>query len=290
MNLTGKWQLCLDPAPCRFDAPPAAFALEMSLPGTTAQQQIGTYSADRADGFLSEQYPFTGRIWLRRAVTLSADEIGRPCFLHLERTRMTRLWVNGAYIGQEQSLCTPHVYDLTAHTARRMELVLCVQNYDYPTRGGHMTSPDTQTNWIGVTGQIALTLHAPVWLDDVQAYPDAGQHLVTLRGNLHGAASVTAALRAECTLYGEAAAESALTVPESVTLHADELSTEQMQKMTHSSGEESVFLLRPTRPDCDVKARYFVPLHEMGMCLHATIGSAYILVEKGIIDFFKDCP
>ena len=74
-----------------------------------------------------------------------------------------------------------------------------------------------------------------------------------------------------------------------VTLHADELSTEQMQEMTHSTGEESVFLLRPTRPDCDVKARYFVPLHEMGMCLHATIGSAYILVEKGIIDFFKGC-
>jgi len=68
-----------------------------------------------------------------------------------------------------------------------------------------------------------------------------------------------------------------------VTLDADELTTEEMQAMTKAFGEESAFLMRPTRPDCDVKARYFVPLHEMEMCLHATIGSATVLVETGRI-------
>ena len=67
-----------------------------------------------------------------------------------------------------------------------------------------------------------------------------------------------------------------------VTLEADCLSEEQMQQMTKEFGEESVYLMRPTRPDCDVKARYFVPLHEMEMCIHATIGAATVLVRQGV--------
>lgn len=67
-----------------------------------------------------------------------------------------------------------------------------------------------------------------------------------------------------------------------VTLHADGLTTEDMQKMTKEFGFESVYLMTPTRSDCDIKARYFVPLHEMEMCIHATIGSAVVLVTEGI--------
>lgn len=69
-----------------------------------------------------------------------------------------------------------------------------------------------------------------------------------------------------------------------VTLDADELTAEQMQAMTREFGQESAFLMRPTLPGCHVKARYFVPLHEMEMCIHATIGSATVLVETGIFD------
>jgi len=66
-----------------------------------------------------------------------------------------------------------------------------------------------------------------------------------------------------------------------VTLDADGLSAEEMQAMTFASGEESAFLMKPSRGDCDVKVRYFVPLHEMEMCTHATIGSVTVLVETG---------
>ena len=69
--------------------------------------------------------------------------------------------------------------------------------------------------------------------------------------------------------------------PAPITLDADELSTEEMQAMTFRFGEESAFLMKPTRPDCDVKARYFVPLHEMEMCSHDTIGAVTVLVKTG---------
>ena len=46
LTAEGVWQLALDPAPCQSDTPPAEFPLTMTLPGTTAQQQIGWLSSD----------------------------------------------------------------------------------------------------------------------------------------------------------------------------------------------------------------------------------------------------
>lgn len=65
-----------------------------------------------------------------------------------------------------------------------------------------------------------------------------------------------------------------------VILDADLLSTEEMQKMTKSFGFESVFILESLKQDCDFHLKYFVPLHEMEMCVHATIAATTILVLK----------
>jgi PhzF family phenazine biosynthesis protein len=68
-----------------------------------------------------------------------------------------------------------------------------------------------------------------------------------------------------------------------VTLDADGLTADQMQEMTKQFGQESAYLMKPDMPGCDFRARYFVPLHEMEMCIHATIGSATVLVKKGLV-------
>ena len=68
-----------------------------------------------------------------------------------------------------------------------------------------------------------------------------------------------------------------------VVLDADKYSTEEMQAMTKEFMHESAFVCSPTKPECDYKLRYFVPLHEMEMCVHATIGTTTVLVEKGIV-------
>ncbi len=68
-----------------------------------------------------------------------------------------------------------------------------------------------------------------------------------------------------------------------VTLNADNLTPEQMQAMTADFGQEAAFLSRPSKAGADFRIRYFVPLHETEMCLHATIGSATVLVKKGLV-------
>lgn len=219
-DLQTQWELALDPAPCSCDTPPSEFPMTMSLPGTTAQQAIGRYYTGRADGFLTEKYPYEGQIWLRLRVTLSEEELcSAHCFLTLERTRMTRLFVNGKFIGSENSLCTPHVYDLSGKLTPETELILCIKNTDYPVPGGHMTSPDTQTNWIGVTGEVSLTFYQEIYISDLQAYPDAAKRRVTLRGILHG----TDLIKGELVSYPHACRESSAPyhIPWPVILQAD---------------------------------------------------------------------
>lgn len=220
-SLHTEWELLPDPVPCQHDAPPAGYPLKMQLPGTTAQQQIGNFNTAREDGFLTEKYPFCGQIWLRRVIRLSTDELQMPhCILHLERTRMTRLWINGQPAGSENSLCTPHEYDISGLLTPETEIVLCIKNTDYPVPGGHMTSQDTQTNWIGVTGGLYLEFHENTYLSDLQAYPDAAARRVTVKGILHGAEQVTAKLSASQSPYPGTGGIS-YAVPEEVTLCGD---------------------------------------------------------------------
>ena len=68
-----------------------------------------------------------------------------------------------------------------------------------------------------------------------------------------------------------------------VTLNADDLSLDQMQEMTLGFGEESVFLCRSGRPDCDFRPYYFMPLTPTEMCVHATLGSVFVLATRGLI-------
>jgi PhzF family phenazine biosynthesis protein len=61
---------------------------------------------------------------------------------------------------------------------------------------------------------------------------------------------------------------------------ADDLSTADMLAVVREYGHESVFLLTPTVPGADVRMRYFVPKHEMQMCVHATVAALTLLHER----------
>lgn len=69
-----------------------------------------------------------------------------------------------------------------------------------------------------------------------------------------------------------------------VTLDADGLTAEQMQAIAKDLGEEAAFLMRSEREDCHYKIRYFLPLREIEMCIHATIASATVLVKRAGIN------
>lgn len=64
------------------------------------------------------------------------------------------MWIDDRYAGKQDSFACAHSYDLTGYlTKAKHRLAVMVSNVDYATPGGHMTSPDTQTNWNGILGK-----------------------------------------------------------------------------------------------------------------------------------------
>jgi PhzF family phenazine biosynthesis protein len=68
-----------------------------------------------------------------------------------------------------------------------------------------------------------------------------------------------------------------------VVLDADGWDAEQMQAAAAGFGHETCFVLTPDNPGAaDVRYRYFVPNHEMEMCVHATVAATVLAGRDGV--------
>lgn len=160
---------------------------KITLPSTVSLSKLGRPNPKSETGFLTDAYAYEGYGWYYKTADLS----GIPCTysvkLFLERTRYTTLWINGEKIGSRNSLCTPHLYDISRFAGEIISIAVCVSNCDYATKGGHMTSPDTQSNWNGITGEICILVSENPCISSIDAYPDADKKSVKFRLELEGA-------------------------------------------------------------------------------------------------------
>lgn len=183
IDLSGQWQVKLDAE--KQEIMPQAYPETMTLPGTTSAAGLGMPNPAKETGCLTDAYRFEGAAWFMRTFT-AGDWTGEQTMLTLERTRKTTVYLDGRPIGHQESLCTPHRYFLPPVHAGEHTLVIRVDNTDYPTRGGHLTSPDTQSNWNGITGEISLTV-AHTLLTDLTVRPDLRRGCLRVHGHIIGA-------------------------------------------------------------------------------------------------------
>src|SRR5690606_12866392 len=120
---------------------------------------------------------YVGAAWYQKEVNIPAKWKGKRIMLHLERTHIeTRVWVNDKEVGLQNSLVAPHVYDLTSYlTEGKQRISIRIDNSIKEINVGpdsHSITDHTQGNWNGIIGKIALEAIAPVYIDDVQIYPD----------------------------------------------------------------------------------------------------------------------
>ncbi len=66
-----------------------------------------------------------------------------------------------------------------------------------------------------------------------------------------------------------------------VVFSADNLTNEQMRSLAATFNAETAFVLTPTSSNANIRLRYFVPKHEMEMCIHATVGTLTVLFQRG---------
>jgi hypothetical protein len=153
----------------------------VQLPGTTDENHKGIKKDEQCVDRLSRVWYWKGPAWYQRRVTIPVAWEGKRITLFLERSKHTRVWVDGTFCGWENTLSAPQVFDVTAAlTPGEHTITVLVDNARLPPVGpSHAVDERTQTNWNGIVGKIELRATAPVWLDDVQVYPDiAGKRAV----------------------------------------------------------------------------------------------------------------
>jgi len=196
ISLAGTWRFRLDPENVGVEKKWFVEKLDdsVTLPGTTDTNQKGVFKDERADDRLSRIWYWKGPAWYQREVVIPESWKGKRITLLLERTKNTRVWFDDRDCGAEDTLSAPQVFDLTAAlTPGRHTMSVLVDNAKLPPVGpSHAVDERTQTNWNGIIGKIELRATDPVWLDEVQVYPDVDHRQAAIRavvGNITGQAA-----------------------------------------------------------------------------------------------------
>ncbi|MVN20815.1 exo-beta-1,4-galactosidase [Mucilaginibacter arboris] len=129
---------------------------------------------------------YVGAAWYQKDVTISKDWKGRHITLYLEYAHTeTRVWVDDQEIGMQNSLVSPHIYDLTQYLSPGKHTIsIRIDNRIKEINVGpdsHSITDHTQGNWNGIVGKMALTAGSQVYLDDIQVYPDLKNKLARIK-------------------------------------------------------------------------------------------------------------
>ena len=185
INLSGQWKLFLDEnMKCSKN-----YNDSIILPNTTSNAGKGQPNPAREDGFLTDAFKFEGNAWFSRKIDIPAlnDNVIK---LFLERTRITTVYINGKCAGTQESFVAPHVYDITdLITEGENTIEICVCNVNYKTKGGHMTSQDTQSNWNGITGEISLRIYGNSYAENIFVESDINTKTLNITADIVGKTS-----------------------------------------------------------------------------------------------------
>ncbi len=248
LSLTGEWRFSLDRADTGVTQAwfQRRLAGHVRLPGSLPEQGIGDditvqtpwtggivdgsfYNAPefapyrqpgkiRVPFWLQPEKYYAGVAWFQRDIEIPPAWAGRHIALFLERPHWeTQVWVDGWRVGSNDSLATPHEYDVTFLKPGRHTLSIRVDNRRIVDVGenSHCISDHTQGNWNGIVGRIELRSTPPVWVQDLQVYPLVVTKSVTVKGRVGNLSRVAGNrnLRLAVRLGGSLVAERQIAVP-----------------------------------------------------------------------------
>lgn len=205
IDLSGTWTVALDSTDMGLSNgwENQEFAQEILLPGTTDEAGLGVPNTLDAKLekpqllHLTRKHSYIGTAWYTREVVIPEEWAGKQIELGLERVIWnTDVWVDGVKAGAgEQSLTTPHRYDLTQWlTPGAHRLTVRVDNrkrYDLSVRNlAHAYTDDTQTIWNGIVGEMSLKAFGAVRIGEVVVTPDVAGKQVAVAGKLTNASAV----------------------------------------------------------------------------------------------------
>ncbi|RPI03011.1 MAG: beta-glucuronidase, partial [Ignavibacteriae bacterium] len=133
--------------------------------------------------WLTPNKHYVGVAWYSRAVEIPAKWNGQRIELFLERPHWeTTVWIDTLQIGMQNSLSTPHRYDLSRIiTPGRHIMTIRVDNRIKEINVGpdsHSITDQTQGNWNGIVGEMCLKSISPVSFEDIKLFTNIGEKSV----------------------------------------------------------------------------------------------------------------
>ena len=201
--LSGVWQFQLDTlnvgeAEHWYDN---ALPLKIRLPGSIDEGGFGKKHIEGTPLFdgkpeiyrLTPKRSYIGAAWYRKEFTLPLEWKKKQVYLTLERCMwQTKLWINGSFAGEQNSLCTPHQYEISKFLrAGKNSISIRIDNSPQVNLGSwsHGYSPEVQTIWNGIIGKIELRETSPVHFSNVQVYPSFQNQLLQVKMLLNNTAA-----------------------------------------------------------------------------------------------------
>jgi hypothetical protein len=155
--------------------------------------------------WLQPERHYLGAVWYQKDVEIPEGWAGRRLVLSLERPHwQTMVWLDDRAVGSNDSLSTPHVYDLgTEVKPGRRRVTVRVDNRMIVDvgRDSHSVSDHTQGNWNGIVGLLELRATGTSFVEDIQVFPRVEARSVLVRGRVGtasgdpGPATVTLAVQ-----------------------------------------------------------------------------------------------
>ena len=129
---------------------------------------------------------YTGVAWYQKEVNIPADWNKKREILYLERSHIqTKVWVDDKEAGYNNSMVAPHEFDVTKFlSAGKHTISIRIDNNLKDVNVGpdsHSVTDHTQGNWNGIVGNISLKAASPIFINDVQVYPDIKNKLAKIK-------------------------------------------------------------------------------------------------------------
>ncbi|HTQ39493.1 MAG TPA: hypothetical protein VMJ32_10720 [Pirellulales bacterium] len=219
IDLSGRWRFALDRSDAgvqaRWFAEPLAGADTINIPGILQGQGFGddisvetpwvaALPRDMRWYALPQYAPYTkpgnvkmpylsqppkhylGVAWYQRDVDIPSSSKGKREHLFVERPRWgSTVWLDDQQVGSSNSLVAPHEFDLGIVDPGKHRLTVRLDNRMTIVPGyrpdGHSVSDSLGATWNGMVGRIELQATTPVFIDDVQVFPDVQSKKANLK-------------------------------------------------------------------------------------------------------------
>ena len=177
ISLAGEWKFALDPQDKGVSEKWYAGELkeQIQMPGSCEQRGYGEEATEPTVGRLTRVVRYEGKAWYQKEITVPKAWKDKHVELFLERCHWeSNVWVDNQFVGTQNSLSAPHLYDLGQLSPGKHRLTVCIDNtYKIPIGSwAHAITEDTQGNWNGMIGQLELRATPTVWIKNVQVHPD----------------------------------------------------------------------------------------------------------------------